>query len=179
MVFPHSIGLETLGFSSLFSKTAFLKTGIIMIFHSVFVGLGCFSLEEKHAHRDYTSTHKSPRHQVQSLGQVWPATSSSSSSDPSWTLPCPFSHYLESHQECLTPSVPFSFSALFPHQTPHSPAASQCPTFPGMGSSGQGRTAVEMLALLTRSCAHLINNTGSPSALGNLMFWSHFGFFNH
>lgn len=42
--------IEDFGVFSLFSKIAFLKTGIIMIFHSVFVGLGCFSLEEKHTH---------------------------------------------------------------------------------------------------------------------------------
>lgn len=43
--------IEDIGIFSLFSKVAFLKTGIIMIFHSGFVGLGCFSLEEKQTHR--------------------------------------------------------------------------------------------------------------------------------
>lgn len=46
--------IEDIGIFSLFSKAAFLKTGIMMMFHSGFVGLGCFSLEEKQTHRGIT-----------------------------------------------------------------------------------------------------------------------------
>lgn len=167
--------IEDIGVFSLFSKAAFLKTGIIMIVHPVFVSLGCFSLEEKHTHnRNYTSTHKSPRYQEQSLGQVWPTTSSSSSSDPTWTLSYlsifPFPGLSpKTHQECLTPSLLFSLSALLPHQIIQQ--LHKVPHCLERGAQSQrGRTEGGNLGPPGQELCSSCQQHSSPSTSGKLMF---------
>lgn len=173
VVLPHSIGLKTLGFCP-YLPNSFPEDRNSDEFHSGFVGLGCFCLEEKqththtHTNKNYTSTQTSPRHQEQSLGQIWPTTSSSSSSDPTCTLPCWFSCCLESHQR-LTRSVW--------HHLCYSPFLHFCPTrhpiiqgFQSSTCSGTGSSDQVRKDRRWKRWPGAVVQHGFPNTSGNLMF---------
>lgn len=150
--------IEDVGIFSLFSEVAFLKKGTIIIFHSVFVGLGCFSLGEKHTHRGIL--HPPTNHQ-DTKSKVLARSGQQPPASPAVTPPglCPIHLPAIWSLPKYSPGMLDTTSAILLFSTfspPDTPQSNSCSMFHILWNgelrpSEEGQR-VERLALLARSC---------------------------